>query len=195
MIELLEQILIDTPTDSNEEDTTRRIQTEKDDVAFDAENNLLRGVVDQVAGRCVDQLVEKVKGTVKKAIKDCTGDKKAIITKVTRYVVDENDFYEVCEDVGKNEDTDGAAGKNEDEDSSETELLKNADGSTAKIVHCINMVKMVHCINKRVADQFADLVKSVEEKECLHEKNVKRKKNKTRGPREIKSLARTADCV
>merc|ERR1712179_106132 len=92
MCEQLEQLIVkDTHTEDGEKDTIERVQIKKKIAVNEAEIAILRGVIDHVAGRVVDQIVEENKNLMKVDVnkisvkKDCTKEKKA---KSKKYVVE-----------------------------------------------------------------------------------------------------------
>jgi len=174
MCEQLEQILNDTNTEEGEEDTDEHMQIKKKIAGNDAETALLRGVIDHVAGRVVDQIVEENKNLVKVDVnkisvkKECTKEKKA---KSKKYVVeggtDENDNFV----------QNGTGEKNDDVDP-----VKISGISIDKVSIVDDHV--TDCIINRIADQIADRLNVKKENPCPKVRSVDRRKNKMRGSRE-----------
>jgi len=175
MCEQLEQLIVkDTHTEDGEKDTIERIQIKKKIAVNEAEITILRGVIDHVAGRVVDQIVEEDKNLMEVDVnkvnvkKDCSKEKKV---KIKKYVVnggtDENDNF------AKN----GAGEKNDDMDP-----VKIGGISISKVSIVDDHV--TDCINKRIADQIVDRLNVEQENPCPKVKDGKRRKKKTRESRE-----------
>jgi len=168
MCEQLERVLKDTHTEAEKVDINEHVQIEQKNVGFDAENTLIRGVVDHVATRFVDQIVvEKVNLTKDgknkvHVLKDCPKVKEA---KVCQYVVDENDNIKVNGAMVKHDDTD----------------LSKESGKR-KVISVDDHI--ADCIVNRLADQILDRL------DFDKEKTVKRRARKTRGSCENNNLER-----